>query len=335
MHYFCCPSCNNNDSKHLTSWTVYYPKSIHSGEQQISTSHELTPPCATLNPVLYHHQHNIIKTPTSPKATLTLSINTGTKEAKKALHVVSSIIDLESLDDSTDEKNKENLFNIFRLLHPILVISSQNRFYQQYDRNQINAGSGNEHCDRLFDMAMMDDSSLLKCIFGLATGKNPNDFLLREERRENLAQKKKIIQAFAITEMIRSHSDGNGRRGPLKNFIGKQLMVNCAPQALYRILNYIGISNSNETVRIDGIKDCREKIMKGYSFDGKKYDLFLILFDNLGFRIRGGKNTQVGYEQYTALEIVNVSKNELIDWGVYPNVEKCLPGTMHNFQFHF
>ena len=66
-------------------------------------------------------------------------------------------------------------------------------------------------------------------------------------------------------------------------------MVNCAPQALYRILNQIGISSSNETVRVDAIKGSKEVILDGYSFEGKKYDLFLILFDNLGFRVCGGK----------------------------------------------
>ena len=59
--------------------------------------------------------------------------------------------------------------------------------------------------------------------------------------------------------------------------------------------------------------------MKGYPLEGKKYDLFLILFHNLGFRVHGGKNNKIGYEQYTALEIVNVPKELLIEWGVCPN----------------
>lgn len=103
--------------------------------------------------------------------------------------------------------------------------------------------------------------------------------------------------------MIRSHctpvqsgKKKESERGVLKNYIGKQLMVNCAPQALYRVLGQIGVSTTNETVRVDAIKDCKNKILEGYSLDGKKCNLFLILFDNLGFRVRGGNNNKVGYE---------------------------------------
>ena len=32
------------------------------------------------------------------------------------------------------------------------------------------------------------------------------------------------------------------------------------------------------------------------------------------------------YEQYTALEIVDVSKESLIEWGVYPNKKENKPG---------
>ena len=117
-------------------------------------------------------------------------------------------------------------------------------------------------------------------------------------------------------------------RGVLKNYVGNQLMVNCAPQAVYRVLNQIGVSTANETVRIDGIQDCKNRILKGYPLEGKKYDLFLILFDNLGFRVRGGKNNKIGYEQYTALEIVNVPKESLIEWGIYPNKAENKAGNL-------
>ena len=72
-------------------------------------------------------------------------------------------------------------------------------------------------------------------------------------------------------------------RNILKDFVGQQLMINCASNSLYKILNQIGVSNSNKTVRIRTIKDSRTKILAGYPLEGKKYDLFLNLFDNLDF----------------------------------------------------
>ena len=134
-----------------------------------------------------------------------------------------------------------------------------------------------------------------------------------------------MVQIFAIAEMIRSQCTLKGQI-ILKDFVGQQLMINCASQSLYRILNQLGVSSSNETIRVDAIKDCKSKILAGYPLKGKKYDLFLILFDNLGFRVRGGKNLKVGYEQYTALELVNIPKELLIEWGVYPDKEKNKEG---------
>ena len=121
----------------------------------------------------------------------------------------------------------------------------------------------------------------------------------------------------------------------LKDFVSQQLMANCASHALYRVLNQIGVSSSNETVRVDAINDSKNKILAGYPLEGKKYDLFLILFDNLGSRVRGGKNLKVGYEQYTALELVNIPKTSLIKWGVYPNKEENKPGNYFKSSYEF
>ena len=121
----------------------------------------------------------------------------------------------------------------------------------------------------------------------------------------------------------------------MKEFISQQLMVNCAPHALYRVLNQIGVSNSNETVRVDAINDSKNKILAGYPLEGKKYDLFLILFDNLGFRIRGGKTLKVGYEQYTALELVNIPKESLVKWGVYPDKKENKAGKYFKLNYDF
>ena len=53
----------------------------------------------------------------------------------ESTHVISPTIDLESLDVLADDKNRESLFVIFQLLHPILIILSQNTFYNKYNSN--------------------------------------------------------------------------------------------------------------------------------------------------------------------------------------------------------
>ena len=44
----------------------------------------------------------------------------------------------------------------------------------------------------------------------------------------------------------------------------------------------------------------------------------MMLYDNIGFRRRGGKTCGVGYDQFTALQIIEIKKEDLMKWGVYP-----------------
>ena len=48
----------------------------------------------------------------------------------------------------------------------------------------------------------------------------------------------------------------------------------------------------------------------------------MMLYNNIGFRKRGGKTMGVGYDQFTALQIVEIKKEDLIKWGIYPDRAK-------------
>ena len=322
----------------MTQWDVFTPQRTRSGGVRLMReTHSLAEPDSTLQPILHHHSTNIMNTgngmargeESKIHATLSLSTIKNNKEGNGSLQVLSSQLGANNIDSMISEKNKKILVSIFQLLHPILVSSSKQEFHRKYNDFSYPTVLN----DRLFDIASLDTTCLFQCIYALSTGKLPPFSASETSELESTIKKKVIVQVFAIAEMIRSQSipvkkkdDEKGEKGFLREYVGKQLLVNCAPQALYRILNQIGISTSNETVRIEGINDCKNKILKGYSLEGKKYDLFLLLFDNLGFRVRGGKNKKIGYDEYTALQIVNIKKASLIEWGVYPNKEKNIPG---------
>ena len=249
---------------------------------------------------------------TSKVLTLNVARTIRNKEGKATLHALSMPLPTElNVNAAISKENKKKLISLFQLLHPLLVISSKREFKNQYDSIASDFESGN----RLFNAASVDSTCLFKCIYSLSTGKFPPD-TSQIINIQSTQQKNLLVQIFGIAEMIQSQSVWNEGKNILKEFVSQQLMVNCAPTALYQVLNQIGISRSNQTVRVEAIKDSKNKILEGYLLAGKKYDLFLILFDNLGFRIRGGKNLKVGYDQYTALELVNVPKSSLIEWGV-------------------
>ena len=307
MHFFNCPCCEGECGKEkYTYWDVFSPqKTRHNGAaRQKSETHFLSFPDPTLNPVLHHHANSIMSKRQASMNTFTLSLarTTKNKEGKAILNALSLPILTDNIDASINDKDRKKLINLFQLLHPVLVLSSKRTFQHQYD----NLTSKSERGSILFDAASVDNTCLFQCIYSLSTGKaSPSSSEIM--KFESTQRKKLLVQIIGIVEMIRSQCVWKGR-SILKDIVGQQLMVNCSSQALYRMLNQLDISNNNETVRIDAIKDSKNKILAGYPLKGKRYDLFLILFDNLGFRCRGGKNLKVGYEQYTALELVNIPK---------------------------
>ena len=339
MHYYRCPCCKGGEDgkeKH-THWDVCAPQVTPrlGGSRQKSETHSLVPPNPTLNPVLHHHANYIMNedrgggTSTPNKAfTLSLTRTKKNKEGKTTLHAISFTIPTENIDTTISNENKKKLATFFQLLQPVLVLSSKKLFQNQHDQS-----SASESGNILFDAATSDNTCLFQCLYSLSTGRVPPS-IPEIIKSKSTQQKKVFVQIFGIVELVRSQCIWKGR-SVLKNFVSQQLMVNCASHALYRVLNQIGVSNSNETVRVDAINDSKKKILAGYPLEGKKYDLFLILFDNLGFRIRGGKTLKVGYEQYTALELVNIPKESLIKWGVYPNRKENKAGKYFNLNYDF
>ena len=300
--------------------------------RQVVESYSLSQPDPTLNPVLHHHAKTIMnkREEEHEDDIFTLSLSrTTTEHGKATLQAISLQLPTMNTDTTISNNNRKKLITIFQLLHPVIVLSSKQTFQHRYECVSSDSESGKT----LFDAASIDDTCLYQCIYSLSTGKFPSSTseiaTLQSTRQKNL-----LVQIFGIAEMIRSQCVWKGR-SILKYFVGQQLMINCASNSLYKILNQIGVSSSNETVRVGAIKGSKNKILAGYPLAGKKYDLFLILFDNLGFRVRGGKNLKVGYDQYTALELVNIPKDSLIEWGVYPDKQNNKPGNFlfKNFQY--
>ena len=248
--------------------------------RQVVESYSLSQPDPTLNPVLHHHAKTIMnkREEEHEDDIFALSLSrTTTEHGKATLQAISLQLPTTNTNVTISNNNRKKLITIFQLLHPVIVLSSKQMFQHCYKC----VSSDSESRKTLFDAASLDDTCLYQCIYSLSTGKFPSSTselaTLKSTSRRNL-----LVQIFGIAEMIRSQCVWK-RRSILKDFVGQQLMINCASNLLYKILNKIGVSSSNETVRVGAIKGNKNKILDGYPLAGKKYDLFLILFDNLGF----------------------------------------------------
>ena len=305
-----CPSesCTIANVK-VSKWTVKSPvKSPRGQVRLVSESHELEPPDRDNNPISFHkylfHQN------TDPllyeKGYLTLSV---VDKSNDVLKTISSEVFFDGKDEEEQsDSEKKKLEIIFAMLNPVLTQSSNEAFY-------IAPESNNNSSPSLYDISKSDSTLLYHCVTALATGERLKRDVMLEAEVPALVKNMKMT-IFAACDMIRNARDR--KRSALKDFMAKQLLVHAAPQALYRILNKLGISTCNETVRLDSIVKERANFSSGFSFAGKKFSLLMMLYDNIGFRRRGGKTCGVGYDQFTALQIIEIKKEDLMKWGVYP-----------------
>ena len=130
-----------------------------------------------------------------------------------------------------------------------------------------------------------------------------------------------LATTFAATDIIQTAKSKT--IGPLKKILSNQLVSSGASKALWKVLNLFGLAPSQEFQRLDDAKESVQRLREGIP-DLDPHDLLLILYDNIGFRKLGSKP---GYEQYTALQIIRVAKEKLVEWGVYPKeddvIENC------------
>ena len=305
--YFFCPCCKQSSSSNakLSSWKVKYPTSTASNRvrQQIQ-HHQISEPDRENFPIQHHYNSFLKNDPfASKKGYLTLSI---VDKKRDILKVISSELFTDTKEaEEQSEEEKSKLETIFSLFNPILVQASRDQFYI--------AAPSNQSYPSLHDIAMSDKTLLYRCLYALATGRKKN----QHATAASAASHNLSSLIFACSDMLRHAKDRN--QSPLKEFMGKQLLVNGAPQALYKTLNRLGISTCNETVRLDSKLKMNNQFSTGFLFSQKKFNLFMVLYDNVGFRRRGGKKGGVGYDQYTALQIIDIEKEHLIKWGVYPD----------------
>lgn len=320
-HFFSCPSCNakeatNHGCELLESWTIKYPASTASNKiRQVSEIHSLKKPDRRQFPIQYHHRaFKENKDPlVSKKAYLTLSV---IDPESDELKIISSelITDVKNGTEEQSEEEKMNIEKMFCILNPILVQASRENFFIA-----VPSAEKDGFAPTLHDIAICDSTVLHRCIFALATGFPVKKKVEREAEGRDISVRMQSLEStiFACSDMIRHAKDR--RRSPLKDFMANQLLVHGAPQALYQKLNRIGISTCNFTVRLDNKNKTRDLFSRGFSFRNKRFNLLMILYDNVGFRRRAGKTGGVGYDQYTALQIVDIPKEKLIDWNIYPS----------------
>ena len=178
---------------------------------------------------------------------------------------------------------ESGLIEIFRLLHKPLV--------KKYDEGDDDL---NALVDPSIPLIMKEKTSSLlhRCVHALATQEK-----LHEEKSSSTAFRAQRASTFAATDIIRNTK--TRRVGRFQTFISKQLVAYGAHQSLWKVLNRFNLSISLETNRRKSIIDV-SRGLKGGIKDLDLHAIFLLLYDNIGFRV------QTGYDQYTMMQWVRV-----------------------------
>jgi len=214
------------------------------------------------------------------------------------LGLSATVMDWEKDPEEWDKTHIDNLVIIFQFLHTLLV--------KKDDAGRDNIESyltpSKGHCN--LENSGQQCSVLHRCIHALALGS-----LIGNEANMTSNFRNLRAGSFAATDIIRTMK--SKRVGRLKKLVARQLIANGASQGLWKILTKFGIAPGIETERLRTITEVHSEIIKGLP-NTDPHDLWALLYDNIGFRIRAG------YEQYTAMQWVRMPKEELQSWGIYP-----------------
>jgi hypothetical protein len=208
------------------------------------------------------------------------------------------------IDEVCSDEAKDNLEKIFQFLHSKLLTGFTNNLtgYEQFG-----ATYGGRNLDEIINS---DKSTLLRCVYALATGD-----ILKKTKAGTLWTNQKA-SAFAATDIIRNLATKTNS-GALKTLIGHQLLAYTIPHALHKMLNKFGVCPSHQYNRISDIRSGEDTLIQGLLTEMiDPHDLWLVLYDNIGFRRCGSKP---GWDQFIALQLVRIPKEVLKNWGLYPD----------------
>jgi len=214
---------------------------------------------------------------------------------KGEIATIAAVLDESTTPEEWDERTIDSLLTIFRFLNPYLV-----------HQNDPGGDSLTAYMnpDEELHLDDRDCSVLHRCIHAFAA----QEFIYKEPSMSTKWRSRRAA-SFAATDIIRNLKFGS--QGRLRRFISRQMISNDASQGLWKILSKFCLVTDMKKERRNAIDTVHTELMQGLP-NLDPHDLWLLLYDNIGFKVKKG------YEQFTAMQWVRISKEKLTDWGLYP-----------------
>jgi hypothetical protein len=202
------------------------------------------------------------------------------------------------------EQEQIKLKEIFLLLHPYVMNPPASTPYRCFSHPaDIPRPSAIAQPMELFAAARDDESLLFECILRLATGSST---LKAEAQNRDGYWTSQLMAIFIAVEMIRRAA--SDKPGLFQQVLAEQLRLHQSSKNLMTLCSKMRLSASVTFVDGKRFEMIDKKILAGWVFKHTAFGLFVVLYDNFGFRIRGAS---AGYHQSTMIQVKYVTPEEL------------------------
>lgn len=205
---------------------------------------------------------------------------------------------------SLSPKDESILVCVFEMLHSILVPRKKS-IYNKSDESDFDKGKGT-YWDRIKVLVDTDTASLLtRLVTKLAWGKDSIP-----DQKEDSAR----AQMYVATECIRGAKEERGSlfrtlMTSAMHILGKCDRVNLLKRL--RLSYNTSTERKNEKRRASSLRSRLKKLVLD------KYCYPILCYDNLGFKNRQGWRKGLGYEQFTVLYLILISRKQLQELNIY------------------
>ena len=298
--YFDCPaeSCNNIITGHICCFTFIEKGSDTDSTDSMSAKigyegpdrHDDAIRLYKNQPIDYQRDHILITSSgmTPENKTFTTSVNVPFNQ---------------HCEDYIDDV-KNGLLAISKSLFHVLF-TNMDGYCNARQRLYVDTVAGFEK------FAKDDPSYIVEFFIHMWTGFDKK-FMLSNNYKQNSYRQSNFLAIYTgVEQMMRL---GTSYPGVLQSVIQRLLSVEQASTVITSTLCKLRISSSRERMRLEDITNVKNQLIKGWDMSGRKYGLIFVMYDNLGFKIRGAS---AGYDQYIVIAVLFISPKQLQEIGFY------------------
>ena len=188
-----------------------------------------------------------------------------------------------------------------------------------HDQREIKNITHDSRCysssSKLYNMTKNDNTLLRRLMNALGVGRLLSD--TRQEEEDNKGDtnyEKRSRLSLSCAMILRQASQLKSTL--LHDACSEILRIFNVSTKAHKFLNDFGLCSSRQQLYLNEMKKVHTLLENGYGFkfEERKWDYFITVYDNVGFRVRGAK---CGYDQYIALQLLIISVERLKAAGFY------------------